>query len=151
MRTSSLLYLTAAFLLNSTTLSRAANPQPTDRTSPPPLPIPPTLIPPACDTPKSYSTLKHLPQSIYVEHTATTSDGRLCCLLCHDSNLDCAAAAFDEMGDSKNCRMAINTNAYVGAKPSEMCPLGVNTVGEVGGMVEDWSEWILGPCYDLGR
>lgn len=39
---------------------------------------------------------------------------------------------------------------YVGGEGTEMCPLGVNTVGEVGGKVDDWSEWILGPCFGLG-
>lgn len=46
MRTSSLLYLTAALLLNSTPLALAANPQPTDRTSPPPLSHPSHTNPP---------------------------------------------------------------------------------------------------------
>jgi len=155
MRTSSLLWLTAAFLLNFANPTLANAPQPTDRTSPPvppsPKPLALTNPPPACATPKSYPVLHNLPQSVYVEKTATVSEGYLCCRLCHDSELDCAAAAFDELADSKNCRMAINTRELVGARTEEMCPLGVSMVGDEGAGVEDWSEWILGPCLQVGR
>ena len=84
---------------------------------------------------------------------ATTSDGYICCDLCHRSNTNCMWASWHK--ETGNCTMSINTDeglhGYLGLAPTrkqaEMCPLGVWTEGIVQDRVYDESGYYVGPCW----
>ena len=44
--------------------------------------------------------------------------------------------------------MAVNQKEYFGTTKTEKCPLGVSVKGDIDEVREDWSAYILGPCYN---
>lgn len=98
----------------------------------------------------SFKTIEDMPESVYASKTYPADEdvsGRDCCNFCF-ATPNCVLARF-QPAEGYSCNLTINVLPFPENLVGEQCPSGFSTKGDPDDGLPDWSQNILGPCFQL--